>query len=459
MRRLLLVVVAGALSAGAALLPAPPAPPPPDLPVAAVIGDIAGAQRSVWYCPWMSAGAERDSYLMLAAARSLEVEVTLPSPIPNEEADQARLTLADEGAEALEVASIVRRGDAPGFAEFDNGPAAASALVVADTVLAGDRCTGAVPKLWHLPGGTTQPERTTTLRLFNPFPEPAKVSVGGFSEFGEVGLVGLTSIDVAGRSWQDINLNEIVPLLDDLALTVSSQEGLVIPSLVVAAAGDEATWPGVGLSTTWEFPVVRQTGLVPSLVISNPGDVEAGIEIDVFTEDGAVTAARTAKVPAGRPVRIAIDDLAGRFFGVRLRSTAPIAAVVVAEDVVPDVGEDEGDETAALASTRIAGTVGSTEPVRRWLLAGPGGLSTATSTMWLLNSHIEPVTISLQPLGSGAHPADKIRVEAGTVRRIVLSQQTSVAGYLLEAATPFSAAWSIESGAGAAFVAGVSVDE
>lgn len=460
MRRFLLLLAAAALTIGAAMLPPPPAPPEPDFSGEALIDDIAGAEGSVWYCPWLSAGAVRDSYLMLASEPTVQVEVTLPSPIPNEEADRVAFTLSGPAAEPLEVASIVRRGDAPGFVEFNDGPAGVAGVVTSDAALAGDRCTASVPKLWHLPGGTTRPGHTTILRLFNPFPEPAKVSVTGASEFGEVGLIGLTSIDVGGRSWLDVSLNEIVPLLEDLSLTVSSEEGLVIPAIVVATALDEATWPGIGLSAEWEFPVVRQTGLVPTIALANPGDAEAVVEVDVFTGEGSMPSARTVTIPPGRPARIPLDDLADRFFAVRVRASSAVAAVVIAEDDAPLVAEGEAEEEpAGPPSARIAGTAGAAEPARRWLLPGPGGLRTATSTIWVLNSHSEAVTVSVQPLGSEEFAADKLVLEAGTVRRVVLSQETGVAGYLLSAATPISAAWSVESGDGVAFVAGVSIDE
>ncbi len=457
MRRLLLLVVAGALAVVAVTLPRPEAPEGPSFTGAAVIDDIAGAQGSVWYCPWMNAGAIRDAYLMLGTVPNVEVEVTLPSPVPNEDADRALSTILGPGAEALEVASIVRRGDAPGFVEFDDGPAAVSAVVTSDSIVTGDRCVASVPKLWHLPGGTTRPGRLTTLRLFNPFPEAAKVTVAGTSEFGEVGLVGLTSLDVPGRVWEDIDLNEIVPLLDDLSLTVSAEEGLVIPSLVVSTDLDEASWPGTGLSPVWEFPVVTQTGLVPSLIISNPGDAEAQIEVDVYTSEGSVEAVRTAVAAPRTPVRIEIGDLADRFFAIRVRASEPVSAVVVAEDLVQSVAEEAQDPEEVVAQ-RIAGTVGVPEPANRWLLTGPGGVRTATSTMWIMNSGANPVTVSILPLGSQSGTADKVQLEGGTVRRVVLSQASGVSGYLLEAQSPISAAWSIEAGDGVAFVSGISID-
>ncbi len=463
MRRLILLVTAAALSVVAFALPEPPAPEGPTFEGPSEVSDDATAQSSVWYCPWLNAGAQRDSWLMLASDANADIEVTLPSPIPNEEADRAEFSIEAPGSDPLEVGSIVRRGDAPGFVEFSDGPSGVAGVVTSDTVVTGDRCVSSVPKLWHVTGATTREARTSVLRLFNPFPEPAKVTVAGTSEFGDVGLVGLTSIDVPGRLWTDIVLNEIVPLLDDLALTISTEEGLVIPQLVVGTVTDEATWPGTALSTTWEFPVVRQTGLQPSLVVSNPGDVEVEIEIDALGVNESSLAARTEVVPPRSPLRIPLGDLVSGPFGVAVRSTGPIAAVVISEDPTrrPDEeqdieGEEEEDETEV--TSRIAGTVGAPQPVQRWLLPGPGAVRAAVSSVWLMNSHSEAVTVSLQPLGVGELEVEEVLVEAGTTVRIVLPQETGVSGYLVEAPTPISAAWAVESGDGVAFVAGISLD-
>jgi hypothetical protein len=468
MRRLLLLVVAAGLTALAVIVPRPAAPDGPEFTGASPVDLTGDPQGSVWYCPWMNAGAVRDAYLMIATEVDLEAQVTLPSPVPNEEPDQALVGIAGPGADPLEVASIVRRGDAPGFVEVDNGPTGVASVVTSETILTGDRCVSSVPKLWHLPGGTTRPDRTTLLRLFNPFPEPAKVTIAGTSEFGETGLAGLSSVDVPGRTWMDVQLNEIVALLDELSLTVSSEQGLVIPTLVVATELDEASWTGTGLSNTWEFPVVTQTGLVPSLVVSNPNDVAVDVEIDVYSAEGATTAIRSLTVPPGTPVRSDVSDLGNDFFAVAIRASEPVSAVVVAEDrpdliAEEDTAEDETTTTEAegeqeAVPQRIAGTVGNPVAATRWLLPGPGGIRTATSTLWVLNTGEQPATVDARPLGAETFDSTTIEVPAGSLQRLVLAQGGAVSGYLLESTAPVSAAWSIEAGQGVAFLAGVPID-
>lgn len=462
MRRTILLAVTAGLAILAFGLERPPPAEGPTFTGPSAVDAAGAADASVWYCPNMSAGAVRDTWLMLAAETSVEVDVTLPNPIPNEEPDSSQLTMAGPGARSVEVASVVRRGDAPGFIELSDGPAAVAAVVATEGIetesvsLMGDRCTAAVPKLWHLPGATTRTGRQSTLRLLNPFPEPAKVTVGGASEFGDIGLLDLSVRDVAGRSWIDINLNEIVSLLDDISLTVSSEEGLVIPNLVVSSRVDEASWPGTGLSTAWHFPVATTEDLSGFVVVSNPGDAPLSVDVDVHTAEAALPAARTESVPPGQPVRIPLRDLADGAFGVVIRATAPAAAVVIAEDVPVTTAEEDDAETQTTDRGRIAGTVGAEAPEARWLLPGVGAIPDSTATLWMMNTNAEEVVAMVQPLGSVTIDPSEFILAPGTVTSVEL-QSLSISGYLIDATLPISASWSVELSDGVAFISGTPV--
>ena len=462
MKRLLGLVLVAAVVAGAAVLPEPEAPPGPDFVGPETRESVAAATASVWYCPWVASGALRDSTIMLASRVEVNAELTLPQQLAGEPADVEEVRLEGAGALVINVGEIVRRGDTPLFVEFTDGPAAAAAIVRSEQLLTGDTCVARIPKVWELPGGTTREGRTTILRLFNPFPELAKVSVGGSSEAGETGLVDLQNLDVEGRTWQDINLNAIVPLLDDLALTVTSSEGFVIPSLVVAGTTDEASWPGAAPSTVFEFPVATPgAAFSPSLMVANPNPVPVTVTIDVYTAEGATLAAREVEVDPSIPRRIDLSDLAAGSLGVRLRSSAPVAAVAIAEEstVVLEPTEEEGqiEDDDGERGDRIAGTVGVSNPSARWLLPGLQAVRDGQATLWLLNSGTETATVTLQPLGVRELPATKESVMPGSVLGIPLGFDVSVGGYFVESSAPISVAWSVESPLGIMFVAGTVV--
>jgi hypothetical protein len=465
MRRILGLLVVAALGVGAAGIAAPEAPPEPDFTGAVAPEPSAIARSSVWYCAWADSGDLRDSDYALASVPDVNALVSLPSPIPNEPARQTSVAIAGPGSAIVDVEDIVRLGAAPGFVEFDDGPATASALITSDFSLAGDHCVVSIDKVWYLPGGTTREGRQLTLRLFNPFSELAKVSVSGISEFGVVPLPELSPVDVPGRSFRDLELNPAVPFLDSIVLIVTTEQGSVVPALSLAAeGGDEATWPGEGLSATWEFPTVSTDGLVADLVIGNPSTLPVSVDIDVFTAGAASPDALQVEVSPDAPSRIPLTEIGEGAFGIRLRASGPVSAVVVAEDPPPpalDENDDEDEDAAdeEPAGTRVAATTGARSQSTRWLLPGAGSPADAQSSVWVMNSNPESVTVTLAPLGSVGVSSDKLQIEPGRIARYNVNASAGITGYLIDASLPVTASWTAQSERGVVFVAGVVVGE
>lgn len=472
MRRLLgLLLVAGAVLA-TALLPAPGAPAGPSFTGAAPPAPEVAATASTWHCTWVDSGDLRDSDYVLAAIPDVTAQVTLPSPILNEEADVIEFELAGPGAQRLDVDDVVRIGPAPGFIEFDDGPAAAAVVLTSEFSLSGDQCTRSISKVWYLPGLTTREGRTARLRLFNPFREPAKANVRGVSEFGAVPLPEYSPVDVAGRSWVDIELNPAIPFFDDLVLIIEAEQGTVIPAASLSVdGGDEASWPASGLSASWEFPAVRAGGLDPTLVLANPGAEPITVDVDIFSLEGPTPLAASVEVFPDAPTRLELADLANGPFGIRLTASAPVAASVVAEDAPaePTEGEGEGagegdaeaegEEQEEAPPVRIAGTIGARQAALQWLLPGAGDAPEARTTIWVMNANPEVVTVTLQPLGDRPFEAQKVQIEPGTVARVAVDPQSGTVGHLIEATQPVSAAWTLQDVRGVAYLAGVAVEE
>ena len=462
MKRIVGLILAGAAVFAAFTLPEPPDTAGPDFVGPEVRESVAAPTASVWYCPWVASGALRDSTVMLAAKVPVTASLTLPQQIAGEDPDLKEVAIDEAGALVLSVGEIVRRGDTPLFVEFSDGPAAVAVIETSNDILTGDTCVARIPSAWELPGGTTREGRTLTLRLFNPFPELAKVSVSGSSESGETGLIDLQNLDVEGRTWQDVTLNALVPLLDDLSLTVTSSEGFVIPSLVVAGATDEASWPGVAPATNWEFPVATMSSAFsPSLMLSNNGDAAVTVVIDVYTNEGATVGAREVVVEPSIPRRVDLRDLADGAMGVRVRAAAPVAAVVLAEEsfaeLVPTGEAGQDDESGESAGDRIAGTIGVSAPATEWLLPGLQAVSGGESTIWILNTGTEAATITLQPLGVRELSAKKESVPPGSVLGLPLGYDVAVGGYIVESSAPVSVSWSVEAPSGIMFITGTVV--
>jgi hypothetical protein len=442
MRRTFVSILLGALVVGAYLLPAPDLEPEP---LAGVIIDGPGLHSpidaSIWYCPWAQSTAERDSTFAVASMGAAQAQFTFPVATPGEDPDTAMLETLGPGAALLALSDIAQRGDSPAFIEFTDGPSAAAVTVVGE-VLTADACVAAGPDEWFFVGGSTRTGERLRLRLFNPFPEIAKVTVSGFSEIGVEALGELRSVSVNPRSWRDIDFEELLRQRETLVISVRADDGLIVPAMAYASETDEAWWSGTGLSTEWDFPVVRDEGLDDAaLVVANPGPVPVEVTIDVYTRSGAQRSAFTSTVGPEAPLRVGFEDIPETVIGAKVTATSPVAAAVVA---------------SGQAGTAV--TAGVPVTARTWLLPGLRADGSDEAFLWLLNSGDEAVTVTIGVLTGAETLNTKDVLEPGAIRRIQVDEVDAL-GYVVFSADPFSAAWSVRGSTGTAFSAGLAARE
>jgi hypothetical protein len=442
-KRLFLLVLVAAVGIGASLLPRPdPAPEPLADFVLERPGLRSPPEAAIWYCPWAQATTERDSLVAAASMEDATAALTFPVAIPGEPADTAALAMPGPGAAELDLSDVARRGDSPSFIEFEGGPAAASVTVRGDGVLAADGCVATGPDEWHFPGGSTMSGEELRLRVFNPFPETARVTVTAASDVGVEALGDLRGITVNPRSWRDIDFETMLRTRADLVVTVSVDEGLVIPAMRFVAGEDEDWWPGTGLSVTWEFPVARTEGLESAfLVVSNPGLGPVEVTVDLFGDDGPRREAFTQTVAAETPVRFDLSEFPGADLGALVTASGPVAAAVVATG---------GAGTAV--------TPGIPEKARRFLLPGLRPDLLEEATLWLLNTSDEPASITVSRLSDGGLVGEKVVLEPGSVASVPAAGSGTL-GYLAEASGTFTAAWSITGRTGTAFAVASAVPD
>ncbi|MEN8234700.1 MAG: DUF5719 family protein [Actinomycetota bacterium] len=490
MRRAIAVIIAVVVGVLAVSQVPPVEDRPPDFEIPLSEIDGATGDPSAWYCPWAAAGALRDSAFNLAAVVDVDAIITLPNPNPTEDPAVSDVRLRGPGARSIDEGDIARRGTQPGIVEFDDGPAVATTATWSEEMLTGDRCVVSVPKEWHLAGGITAEGFTLELQLFNPFAEPAKVTVEAISEFGRSTLSGFENRDVPGRSWVTEDLSRLIPFLDIVTLTIRTESGIVIPAFVLNDGTDEASWPATGQSTTWDFPVTSLPGLEPTLVLSNTGSVGATVSIDLFTSDGPILDADGRIVSPLEPTRIHLADLAEPPFAVRVRSNAPIGALIQAgppgafpkvgailpEDESPDDGADEettttvgettttGDDTtdetpAPPTFTGLAAMPGTTDPRERWLVPGLGIVPGAETSIWVLNSTGDDATVTVEPLGVSSNRVEKVLIQPGRYAEIPIAplSETGNSAVIIDATVPVSVAVSIAGPQGVAFIGGIGI--
>lgn len=442
MRRIAALGLGVALGALAVALPAPR---PPAEPLAGLAFDRPGIESpvdaSIWYCPWAQSNASRDSFLGVASLANADAAFTFPVAIPGEPADEITVETLGPGASMVTLSDVAQRGDSPGFVEFSDGPSAASAVVVGD-IIAADACVSQGPDEWFFAGGSTLTGERLRLRLFNPFPETAKVTVSGFSEIGVEALGDLRAVSINPRSWRDIDFEEDLRQRQALVVSVRVDEGLVVPAMSYSAGDDEAWWIGTDLSSEWEFPVARADGVeTAAIVVGNPNLVEVTVTVDLYTADGPERSAFDVTVPPEAPVRIDLDSAVGSNVGVRLSATAPVAAGVVAT----------GDGGTAV-------TAGSPAQASAWLLPGLRTVGLNQGTLWLMNTGFEQMSITVSELTGETTVNSQVLLEPGTQVAVPITEPDTL-GVLVEASDVFSAAWSLTGPTGTAFAPGLPISD
>ncbi len=477
MRRALLLLLAGFASVVGLIQVAPPPVEGPDFGTVDVVEpDTAVSSPSVWYCPWVEAGDVVDTDVMVASDVSVDVKLTLLDPLTNEVPTVTEYSIVGPGAAGVDTGTLLRRGESPALVEISDGPAAAVSLEWADALLSGDRCIVSVPKVWYLTGGSTKTGTFTELRLFNPFADNAEVTITAYSEFGVDLVAELDGLDVAGRAWTTIDMESYLPFRDEIAFTVTSTKGLVIPVIIRTDDRGEAMWPGSAPSVTWDFPIVTTGGLEPFIAVLSAGEDQVVVSVDIVTEDGIVRDAREVTIDSTIPALIPLSDLAAAPFGVRLRATSPIAASVVA--AVPgdasDGGEGELPEEELTTTTTegettttgveaeetfirgLAGTIGIARPASKWIVPIVT-LPQNETTLWIMNAGGDVISVEVVPLGEVEAPGDTqmVTVEPGRIFGVEVDVGIGIFGYHVIADGPMSIAWEMSGERGAALVTGV----
>lgn len=442
MRQVLIVITIAALGAVAALMPVPPEP---DEPLIGLVLDRPGIESpvdaSIWYCPWAQANANRDSFFAVASLQAADAELTLPVAIPGEEPDEVLAETAGPGAAIVTLSDVAQRGDSPGFVEFSDGPAGAAVAVVGD-VVAADACVSQGPDEWFFAGGSTETGEQLSLRLFNPFPEAAKVTVTGFSEIGVEALGELRAISINPRSWRDVDFEEMLRQRQALVISVRAEEGLIVPAMSYASGEDRAWWVGADLSEEWEFPIARTDGLGSgAVVVGNPNLTDVTVTVDLYTSAGPQRAAMELTVEPQSPLRIELADVDSEVLGVRVSATAPVIAGVVGS----------GDAGTAVAS-------GASETARTWLLPGLRSVGQNQGTLWLLNSSFEQVSVTVSILTGSESLNSQVLVEPGSHVGVLITEPDAL-GVFVEAVDPFTASWVLEGPGGAAITPGLPVPD
>ncbi|MFQ5966375.1 MAG: DUF5719 family protein [Acidimicrobiia bacterium] len=440
MKRALALLVIGLLGV---LAWTAPSPPPPEAVAPMTTTTVPELETAAGFssCPWAVASDDEETYFGLVTLPPNAV--LLSFPLSGDVRATVEEALPGPGATSVRLGQSLAQGLAPATIEFSNAPAASNALVTGPARLAGTICPSSTPKVWHLPGGSTEAGNQLILQLYNPFSEDANVTVTAYSDLGPEPAPELEALRVSARSWRSFDLHNEFPAREMLGMVVEASQGNVVPALImdVEAAG-EAIWPGLGQAEIWELPVVRIGGLQSEVIVANDGTDPVTYEVDLISEEGTEFAVATRSVDPLTQDRVPLVDLAEGTFGVRVRADGPVAVLA-----------------RARGQKGFAVVPGAAVAAPQWLLPGFGTHPDASYQAWIINPDASSLTVTLSTVsasGPGAAP-DKVAVPAEAIRSVTVDR-LQMFGLLAEAPGPFSIAWSAElPDGGVAFVEAVPV--
>jgi hypothetical protein len=363
--------------------------------------------RSVLACP---PGAS-DAVLGVASAAGL------PAPAPRR--GKSEVTVEQPGPDrtvTLERGSLeqVDAGDS-GAVLRASGDGAIGLLAArgerVDGTLATGGCRAAQPEWWFTGAGGGV-DHASVLYLSNADEGPATVDVSVHGATGSVDRAGTRGMTVAPGETLRLPLTDVAPGSDELTVEVTATRGRVVAAVldtVRSANGEAREWlpPSAPPAEDVVLPGVTAGAGPAQLLVTNPGDQQAIVDLQVVTEDGAF-------VPLGQE-QVSVDPdsvekvdltkaLKGRAAAVHLRAEVPVTGAVRSA-----AGGDTGYAFSAVPLSSPAGVVpaGSSSDIQLVTGKAPASLQVVAYDSDGGRLASKPVTVPASgmaqvPLPSGA---------------------------------------------------------
>lgn len=237
---------------------------------------------------------------------------------------------------------------------------------------------------WWFTGLGADLDHSSQLVLTNLDPGPAVVDLRVFGPEGEIDTIGTRGVTVAPGEATTFSLADVAPQTAEVMVNVQASRGRV----AVAASDRYAVRPAAPVGFAWVGDAARPSRIVrlagvpaaqstKTLVVGNPSDSEALVEVEVAGADGSFVPTELEEVSVS-PGTVEIVDLTDvlprrEAVAVRVRAQVPVTAslraatrpdTTYADTVTPLVGQ----ATAPVPSrgrTTVQLTAGATEAVAR----------------------------------------------------------------------------------------------
>jgi hypothetical protein len=368
-RALFSMIIVG-LAATAVIVPAPEAPQPEpaaavDLPAVSVcpVEEGSGRSTTIGLVSTISGRGQFTAFAGGGLAGSLPFE-TRPS-----------------GSTAIPVSEVSAVGVAAGLVELPDVEAAVASVVAGAESVAHESCPPGPSAQTLLAGGTSAGDMEFEIHLMNPYSGEASVDLTVRSESGLESASQLIAIGVPSRSSVVIDMDELLPGRQSLAVTVGTTSGNVMAGGRMFSQSDGAIWNSVVPASDWFVPI--PSGGVGEVAISTGAGADVEYQVDVYGEAGLVEAFAEGVVPAHGQAVVDVAAAGPAASAFRVVSSQPVGVFL------RHVGEDG-----------VAVTTGSPVTASRWLVPGAGLGPGGTGRMVILNAGLEQTSAVITALSA-----------------------------------------------------------
>ncbi|MFL2986081.1 MAG: hypothetical protein EVA19_06685 [Acidimicrobiales bacterium] len=267
---------------------------------------------STWYCPTAYSrklevgGVEAQSELVITNTAAEPTRATIHLISPTSARRLVRLEVPGLSTRSLEVADHTTDELVSALVEAPISGVAVSRRIRSTYGSDVASCSSVVADAWYVVSGDTQADAVSQLVVYNPLPTDAVVDLS-FASDAEAGLYvpkELVGMVVPAANVISIDIGAHVRRRDVLSATVRARLGRVVVDHLQrfdgssGRVGFSATLASATTSTSWYHPVARLGEKESvSVVMSNPTDVVADVEVTVVSGEGKVGSAITSVGP------------------------------------------------------------------------------------------------------------------------------------------------------------------
>lgn len=378
------------------LILANPTDRPRTATITAITGVVAPAPAPAGSAPSTVA----DGTAATAATVGESATTTPPAPA------QREVEVGAQSGVEVRVGDLAASELAGAIVEVDGGEIAVEHQITGPLGRATAPCSTTASSTWSFPWGVTTRGARELLVFMNPFPDDATVDIAFATDEGVRDTARFQGFIVPGRSVVGAYVDDDVTRKQQVSAYLQVRSGRLVVDRIQTFDGTDGR-AGLTLSLgaptpalAWIYPVGEiGPGLTEQVVVFNPSDAVAEVEVEVRLDDPA-----NNEPPEPFELTIAPGRYSSLDVSTEDRVPAGVGHALIVRSLnnVPITAERINTAVAPASRRGISTVTGSPIGARTWYFAGGGPTAERDEYLVLFNlDDAKPVTYSVTGLAGG----------------------------------------------------------